>query len=106
MTGSKRGHARSRAVHLSYRWIDADGNVIPVEGRRFNLPAPVEPGATAAVAFAPAEPPGAARVRLTLVQELVAWFDDVGGPTLDLSVVRALGDGAAATLNENETTTR
>jgi hypothetical protein len=97
----------ARAVHLSYRWIDADGNVIPVEGRRFNLPTPVEPGATVAVAFAPAEPPpGAARVRLTLVQELVAWFDDVGGPTLDLSVVRALGDGAAATLNENETTTR
>ena len=89
------------AVHLSYRWIDAAGNVIPVEGKRFNLPAPVEPGATAAVVFTRPEPPSdAARLRLTLVQELVAWFDDVGGPTLDLPVIRASRDGTAPVLNE------
>ena len=94
------------AVHLSYRWIDAAGNVIPVEGKRFNLPAPVEPGATAAVAFTrPEPPPDAARLRLTLVQELVAWFDDVGGPTLDLPATRASRDGTAPVLDERGTAT-
>ena len=95
------------AVHLSYRWIDAAGEVIPVEGKRFKLPAPVEPGATTAVVFAPPEPPsGATKLRLTLVQELVAWFDTAGGPTLDLAVVRAPADGAAAVLNRDGTATR
>jgi Wzt C-terminal domain/Sulfotransferase family len=95
------------AVHLSYRWIDADGKVIPIEGKRFNLPAPVEPGATAAVAFAYSEPPpDAARLRLTLVQELVAWFDDVGGPTLDLPVVRGTRAAAALLRNEDGTSPR
>jgi hypothetical protein len=75
------------AVHLSYRWIDVEGNSMPIEGTRFMLPAPVEPGATAAVAFTHPEPPsGAAILRLTLVQELVAWFDEVGGPTLELPI--------------------
>ncbi len=95
------------AVHLSYRWIDANGNVMPIEGERFNLPGQVEPGATAAVGFAQSEPPsGAARLRLTLVQELVAWFDAAGGPTLDLPVMRAARDAAAAALNAGGSATQ
>jgi hypothetical protein len=63
-------------VHISYRWV-ADGAA--EEGERTRLPQSIAPRATADCVLglrAPAEP-GAYELRVTLVQEGVAWFDDL-----------------------------
>ena len=74
-------------VHVSYRWLDAAGEIMPIEGERFVLPRRLAPGSTAIVDLAlPDPPPDAATCRVTLVQELVAWFDQCGGPSVDLPV--------------------
>lgn len=81
-------------VHLSYHWYGADGGCLVFEGRRSQLAPWVEPGRTASQRVAVTAPPlpGRHRLRLVLVQEGVAWFDD---PALrcvaetEISVARA-----------------
>lgn len=68
-------------VHASYRWRDpASGEALDEsEPLRTPLPATLPPGESARVQFrvqAPDEP-GTWELHLTLVQELVTWFDDV-----------------------------
>ena len=82
--------ARSpNGVNLSYRWLDAStGTVVVRDGHRSFLEAPLEAGQSVvleAVVQAP-ESPGAYRLRMSAVQEGVAWFSDRGAPALEHSV--------------------
>jgi hypothetical protein len=67
-------------VALAYRWFDAAGHPAVAEGKRTLLPNDLPAGATVQVAQRVAAPahPGTYRLRLTLVQENVAWFDQLG----------------------------
>jgi acetolactate synthase-1/2/3 large subunit len=68
-------------IHISYRWLDSAGEVLPdqLESRRSRLPRPIPPGETAkgVVVIDVTPPPGEYRLRVTLVQEFVAWFDEL-----------------------------
>ena len=74
-----------RWVHLSYRWMNEDGAQV-AEGPRQVLPCSLRPKEVAATRLAVKAPrrPGRYRLRITLVQEEVAWFDQQGGHPLDL----------------------
>jgi len=68
-------------VHLSYRWF-APGSAAPLDGAeslRAPLPRSLPPRARDAASITIKAPhaPGRYELRLTAVQELVAWFDDV-----------------------------
>jgi hypothetical protein len=68
-------------VHISYRWLDGDtrARTGQVEGLRSRLTFSLAPGSERAYRFmlrAPARP-GRYVLTVTLVQEGVAWFDDV-----------------------------
>jgi hypothetical protein len=68
-------------VGVGYRWFDDRGKIVVAEGDRSRLPRDVPTGVSAEVATripVPAKP-GAYRLRITVVQEGVAWFDDTGG---------------------------
>jgi hypothetical protein len=67
-------------VALTYRWFDAAGHLVIAEGKRTLLPYDLPPGASARVAQQIVAPQkaGRYRLRLTLVQENVAWFDEMG----------------------------
>lgn len=75
-------------VAVSYRWLDERGAPVVVEGERSLLPDDVPPGGSAElVARVPAPAaPGSYQLVLTLVQESVAWFDQVGGGAVTLPV--------------------
>jgi hypothetical protein len=74
-------------VHLSYRWLDADGNLVVAEGNRSGLSPPLGPGQSAVVKLAVALPAVAGEYRLvvTLLQENYVWFDELD-PTLGTTV--------------------
>jgi hypothetical protein len=77
-----------RAVRLSYRWLARDGAVVVEDGERTELPRDLPPGGRVelrAVVRAP-DAPGRYTLRLSLVQEGVAWFDARGARPLDLVV--------------------
>jgi hypothetical protein len=83
VTNHGRAHLVSAApnpVHLCYRWFDAADR--PVDEHAWihtDLPRALEPGAEAAAAMritAPPEP-GTYTLAITLLQEGVAWFDDI-----------------------------
>ena len=74
-----------RWVHLSYHWVNEAGADV-IEGARQVLPCglrPQEETATGLTVTAPGQP-GRYRLRLSLVQEGVAWFDQRGGRPLEL----------------------
>jgi hypothetical protein len=90
-----------RAVRLAYRWLEPSGAVV-MDGERTALPHDVAPGdavpLTACVA-AP-ETPGRYRLRISLLQETVAWFDERGAPGLVLdTVVRRRRDAGIQALH-------
>ena len=66
-------------VHISYRWVNRreDGDVI--EGDRSILPEALPPGVERICRFSLRTPqaPGDYRLIVTLVQEQVAWFDEL-----------------------------
>ena len=68
-------------IHLSYHWFDADGNVTIFEGLRTPLIPPLDPGSsrTCELKVVPRPAPGQYRLRITLVQEGVRWFDELPG---------------------------
>jgi hypothetical protein len=77
-------------VTLSYQWL-RDGKMLPIEGERTLLPGALVPGATVSVSalvVAPAEP-GRYALRMSLVQEGVAWFTSKGASPLDIPAVVA-----------------
>lgn len=66
-------------VLLAYHWLDDAGKTVVFDGRRTPLGGPLRPGAsTTRPLRVDAAPPRASIVRLTLVQEGVAWFDGDG----------------------------
>ncbi len=68
-------------VAASYRWLASDGRAPVADGERSLLPHDVPPGDTVEMrvrARAPAAP-GRYLLRLTFVQETVAWLDQAGG---------------------------
>jgi hypothetical protein len=64
-------------VSLSYRWFDRSGAVS--EGERVPLPRPLPPGSPVPIDLPLAVPLDSGRYRLcvSLVQEHVAWFDEI-----------------------------
>ena len=70
-------------VHLSYRWLSCStGDVIVSEGVRTSLRPPAAPSVPTSYSMTvkcPAEA-GEHRLRVTLVQESVAWFDALAHP--------------------------
>jgi hypothetical protein len=85
---------QERSVRLSYHWLSPGGAVVVREGLRTDLPRDLLGGEQVeleATVKAP-EDPGSFTLRLTMVQEGVAWFDDApGGTPLDLVVDVAPG---------------
>ena len=69
----------SHPVNLAYRWFDADGRTLVLEGERALLDPPLRPGARTAYELPVVAPPspGEYRLRVSLVQEQVTWFDDL-----------------------------
>lgn len=65
-------------INLSYRWLNAEGAIVPQEGQRTPILAPVAPGETIALNAIVKAPdlPGRYQLRLSLVQENVSWFVD------------------------------
>jgi hypothetical protein len=80
-------------VHLSYHWLDSNGQVVVFEGVRSNLPSDVAVGGTVTLTgnvTAPASP-GNYTLEWALVQEGVTWFDGVGAQDNDLFVAAVTG---------------
>ena len=78
-----------QAIAVSYHWYSADREMLVLDGERSPLPADVDPGCKArlwATVVAPRELPQGAVLRLTLVQEWVAWFDQMGDAYLDVEL--------------------
>ena len=70
-------------VHLSYRWFNGStGAIIVSEGARTPLRPSAAPGVPTSYSMTVTSPPqaGEHRLRLTLVQETVAWFDALAHP--------------------------
>jgi hypothetical protein len=85
-----------RSVRVSYHWLDAGGQVVVQDGERTHLPNDVPPGrcvALWATVNAPAKA-GDYRLQLSLVQESVAWLENLGGDVLEMPV--AIRDSAGA----------
>jgi hypothetical protein len=66
-------------LHVGYRLIAADGRILGWEGPRSPLPVPIQPGRSLSFALALDLPTDnhlpAVAVRITLVQEMVAWWE-------------------------------
>ncbi len=77
------------AIHLSYRWVEADSSA-PLSGfdTRTALPVAVKPKAEIIMNMEIKAPsrPGKYRLEIEAVQELVAWFKDKGCPGLRIAV--------------------
>lgn len=78
-------------VRLSYHWLDPAGNPVVFDGRRTPLPFDLGPGDSVRVSAAVEAPERAGRhvLRLSMVQEGVAWFDASGsaGPEAAVDVI-------------------
>jgi hypothetical protein len=75
-------------VHASYRWLDASGSTVLHEGLRTALPRDMPPGDETALDVRVETPAAAGTyvLRITLVQETWAWFDDHGAKPLNFTV--------------------
>jgi hypothetical protein len=80
-------------VHFSYRWYGTQGNVVVADGHRTPFLRDINPGETVTLEATVQAPDVNGRfvLRLTLVQEEVAWFADAGAQplTVEVDVVRA-----------------
>ncbi|HEY9807159.1 MAG TPA: hypothetical protein V6D04_11365, partial [Candidatus Obscuribacterales bacterium] len=80
-------------IVFSYQWLDADDKIVVWNGERTDLPQAVSPQESIrlnATIKAPALP-GTYTLRLTLVQEKIAWFDEQGATTKD-KVVKVIAN--------------
>jgi FkbM family methyltransferase len=83
------GRVRAAPVNASYRWLDREGNVLPIEGKRTLLNRPVlAPGETDALKLEVIAPPnpGPYTLLISMVQEGVEWFYRQGAKPLALFV--------------------
>ena len=80
--------AGTRSVRLGWRWLDAESRAIVEEGSRADLPFDLAAGDTVTIpgCLAPPRHPGRYRLRFSMVQEGVAWFDGAGSPALEVDV--------------------
>jgi hypothetical protein len=74
-------------ITISYKWFD-HGKMLPIEGERTVLPGPLKPGDSVDVKVNVVAPqtPGEMVLKITLVQEGVAWFMTTGAAPLVLPV--------------------
>ena len=74
-------------VTFSYKWFDG-GTMLGIEGERTFLPRPLNPGDEVSFAAKVVAPAGGQHLtlKLTLVQEGVAWFMTSGGTPLEIPV--------------------
>lgn len=72
-------------VHVSYHWFDSAHSVVVFDGERTKLPTSLMPGDERQMEATIVAPSAAGRyvLRLTLVQEGVAWFDDARSSAFD-----------------------
>jgi hypothetical protein len=83
----------ANVVVVSYHWFPAEGQgdrPIMWEGKRSALPKDVGPGETVTVeqvTVAAPPNPGAYRLSLTLLNELIGWFDERNVPPLVVPIV-------------------
>jgi SAM-dependent methyltransferase len=80
--------AASQPVKLSYHWIGARGSAALYDGRRSDLPRPLEPGRSLRAAMVVQTPstPGRYTLQIDLVEENVTWFSRAGTPPLNSPV--------------------
>lgn len=85
-------------VSASYRWLAPDGVILPIEGERSLLPEDVPVGGTLEMIVRVQVPAlaGPHLLRLTLVQEGVAWFDQDGASLSDHPVEILAAQGPQA----------
>ena len=78
-TSQRIGSYHPAPIHLSYHWFDAAGNIAISEGLRTPLIPSLDPGNSDVYEIKVAAPrdPGDYRLRITLVQEGVRWFDEL-----------------------------
>ena len=78
-TSRRFGSYSPAPIHLSYHWFDADGTIAVFEGLRTPLIPSIDPGNSETYEIKVAAPtePGEYRLRITLVQEAVRWFDEL-----------------------------
>lgn len=75
-------------VNLAYHWIDKSQTIVVFDGERTALPKTLKAGESVTVQATIKSPdqPGEYTLRLSMVQEQVAWFDDRGAKALNLPV--------------------
>ena len=80
-TSQRLGSYDPAPIKLSYHWFKKDGSIAVFEGLRAPLVPAVEPGASEIFELKVATPqePGEYRLRMTLVQEGIRWFDELPG---------------------------
>lgn len=90
-------------VFLSYKWFDSQGRQQP-EGQRTALPGSLPPrhSASGIVSVRVPETVGRSRLRVTLVQEGVAWFDDIADGNCCWRDVEIISDGELSALTEGK----
>jgi hypothetical protein len=86
-TGEQWNSAGKYPVNLSYKWFDS-GRMLGIEGRRTPLRGNVKPGEEVSVTAQVEVPKEGSdlTLKLSLVQEGVAWFFTRGAATLDIPV--------------------
>jgi hypothetical protein len=77
----------SAPVNVSYKWFQ-NGMMLPIEGERTFLPRSIGPGESVPVQVKVAAPAHGDNLvlKVTLVQEGVAWFMIKGGKSLEIPV--------------------
>jgi hypothetical protein len=80
-TSERIGSYQPAPIYLSYHWFYANGQIALFEGLRTPLIPPIDPGNSATYEFKIAAPPepGDYRLRITLVQEGIRWFEELPG---------------------------
>ena len=70
-------------VFVSYHWF-RDGRLVHWDGERTSLPRDLEPGGRVAMSVRVTTPeaPGAYVLQISLVHELVTWFENKGADTI------------------------
>ena len=84
-TGDREG---KNAVHLAYHWLDKEGKTVVGDENRTGLPHDLAPGESVSLDASIQAPKqvGDFRLRLTMVQETVTWFETAGAQPLDVPV--------------------
>jgi hypothetical protein len=84
------GDKSANMVSVSYHWLPATGdNPVVFEGARTPVPTDIAPGQSftnnSIYVLAPSSP-GSYRLQMTMIQEMVAWFDQQGASTVTVPV--------------------